>query len=73
MAWKSSGLYNARWTESIFFLLYPLLLPSLEKTRADDRQRFILNGDDVPGGTTVLVFTSGIDTSYSFEAMDIFS
>lgn len=55
------------------FLLYPLLLPSLEKTRADDRQGFILNGDDVPGGTTVLVFTSGIDTSYSFEAMGIFS
>lgn len=56
--------------EVFIFLLYPLLLPSLEKTRADDRQGFILNGDDVP---TVLVFTSGIDTSYSFEAMDIFS
>lgn len=49
-------------------LLSPLMLPSLERARADDRQGLILNGDDVPG-ETVFVLTSGIHGSCRFEAL----
>lgn len=53
MTWKSPGLYNAPWTESI----YSFVVPTPAPVPGEDQGRwqwFTLNGDDIPGETTVL-------------------